>query len=107
MSLSISSGSPVVYVLIMVFSEVGWQPGSFASNCHEHCRKLAQGCFHVNPLDPHLGSLRERRRQSLEHHHPAADFTREGLSRGNLLSIQFDSISVSALRQRCATAMVL
>jgi hypothetical protein len=71
--------------MIMVFGEVGRQTGSFASNCHEHCRKLAQGGFHVDPLNPHLGSLREGRRRSLKHHHPAANFTRIGFGRGNLL----------------------
>jgi hypothetical protein len=47
---------------------------------------VERGNRRYRSLNPHLGFLRERRRRSLEHHHPAANFTREGLSHGNLLS---------------------
>ena len=75
--------------MVVILSQVGWQPGRFAGQIQESRGEIGQGRFEINWLDLDLRALGKRSGFALENHNPAANFSHVDLCHWNFLRLDY------------------
>ena len=73
--------------MVVILSQVGWQPGRFAGHIQERHGETGQGLIEINWLDLDLRALGKRSGFALENDNPAANFAHVDFCHWNFLRL--------------------